>query len=295
MLLDTHDTSLSNLQSVELRENLLRTLPESMSQLTKLERLDLGDNDIEILVSCHPVFRHSFINLLWSEAVKFRMLTFVLTLSYARQPAHIGSLPALTELWLDHNQLAQLPRELCQLTNLACLDVSENHLESLPEEIGGLVSLTDLHLSQNFLESLPDGIGALSKLTILKVDQNRLTVLNYSIGKWVVVFLVYYSLYFTSHKRKAILLTLDFISRCVALQELILTENFLTELPTSIGNMTKLTNLNVDRNRLHELPVEVGQLVCLNVLSLRENKLHFLPNELGDCSELHVLDVSGNR
>ena len=44
-------TSLSNLQSVELRENLLRTLPESMSQLTKLERLDLGDNDIEILVN----------------------------------------------------------------------------------------------------------------------------------------------------------------------------------------------------------------------------------------------------
>jgi protein scribble len=45
-----HFNSLSNLQSVELRENLLRTLPESMSQLTKLERLDLGDNDIEILV-----------------------------------------------------------------------------------------------------------------------------------------------------------------------------------------------------------------------------------------------------
>lgn len=43
--------SLSNLQSVELRENLLRTLPESMSQLTKLERLDIGDNDIEVLVS----------------------------------------------------------------------------------------------------------------------------------------------------------------------------------------------------------------------------------------------------
>ena len=47
--------SLSNLQSVELRENLLRTLPESMSQLTKLERLDLGDNDIETLVSCHNI------------------------------------------------------------------------------------------------------------------------------------------------------------------------------------------------------------------------------------------------
>lgn len=99
------------------------------------------------------------------------------------QPAHIGSLPALTELWLDHNQLGALPSELCRLANLACLDVSENRLEVLPDELGGLVSLTDLHLSQNFLESLPDGIGALSKLTILKVDQNRLTVLNAAIGR----------------------------------------------------------------------------------------------------------------
>ena len=43
--------SLENLQSLELRENLIRTLPHSLSQLTKLERLDLGDNEIEELVS----------------------------------------------------------------------------------------------------------------------------------------------------------------------------------------------------------------------------------------------------
>lgn len=42
--------SLVNLQSLELRENLLKGLPESVSQLTKLERLDIGDNDIEELV-----------------------------------------------------------------------------------------------------------------------------------------------------------------------------------------------------------------------------------------------------
>jgi Leucine-rich repeat (LRR) protein len=40
-----------SLQSLELRENLLKSLPESLSQLTKLERLDLGDNEIEKLVS----------------------------------------------------------------------------------------------------------------------------------------------------------------------------------------------------------------------------------------------------
>lgn len=43
--------SLVSLQSLELRENLLKSLPESLSQLSKLERLDLGDNEIEKLVS----------------------------------------------------------------------------------------------------------------------------------------------------------------------------------------------------------------------------------------------------
>lgn len=50
--------SLLNLESLELRENLIKTLPESLSQLTKLQRLDLGDNEIDELVSrCITYFR----------------------------------------------------------------------------------------------------------------------------------------------------------------------------------------------------------------------------------------------
>lgn len=82
--------SLTQLESLELRENLLRSLPASISKLIKLERLDLGDNEIEVL------------------------------------PPHLGQLPALQELWLDHNQLQRLPPEIGLLTNLMCLDVSEN-------------------------------------------------------------------------------------------------------------------------------------------------------------------------
>ena len=43
--------SLENLTSLELRENLIRHLPETLPQLTKLERLDLGDNEIDELVN----------------------------------------------------------------------------------------------------------------------------------------------------------------------------------------------------------------------------------------------------
>lgn len=79
------------------------------------------------------------------------------------------------------------------------------------------------------------------------------------------------------------------------MQELILTENFLMHLPASIGEMTKLSNLNADRNSLEYLPAEIGQCTSLGVLSLRENKLRKLPAELGNCTALHVLDVSGNQ
>jgi protein scribble len=53
--------------------------------------------------------------------------------------------------------------------------------------------------------------------------------------------------------------------RCENLQELILTENFLMELPISIGKLVKLTNLNADRNNLQGLPEEIGLYVLYSL------------------------------
>jgi protein scribble len=79
------------------------------------------------------------------------------------------------------------------------------------------------------------------------------------------------------------------------MQELVLTDNYISELPSSIGDLTMLTNFNVDRNRLEYLPPQIGNLVNMGVFSLRENQLRSVPSEIGTCKELHVLDVSGNR
>lgn len=49
-----------SLQSLELRENLLKSLPESLKNLTKLERLDLGDNEIEELVSFYCYLNENY-------------------------------------------------------------------------------------------------------------------------------------------------------------------------------------------------------------------------------------------
>ncbi|GCC18608.1 hypothetical protein chiPu_0022376, partial [Chiloscyllium punctatum] len=39
----------TNLVTLELRENLLKALPTSLSFLVKLEELDLGSNELEVL------------------------------------------------------------------------------------------------------------------------------------------------------------------------------------------------------------------------------------------------------
>uniref|UniRef100_A0A8C4VJV7 Leucine rich repeat containing 1 n=1 Tax=Gopherus evgoodei TaxID=1825980 RepID=A0A8C4VJV7_9SAUR len=184
---------------------------------------------------------------------------------YILQPETIGALFSLKDLWLDGNQLAEIPQEIGNMKNLLCLDVSENKLERLPEEISGLTSLTDLLVSQNLLEVLPDGIGNLKKLSILKVDQNKLVHLTEAIGD------------------------------CENLTELVLTENQLLKLPKSIGKLKKLNNLNADRNKLMSLPKEIGGCCSLNVFSVRDNRLSRIPSEISQATELHVLDVAGNR
>jgi len=51
MLLCEYVNSLAKLETLELRENMLRYLPSSISRLVKLQSLDLGDNVLEELVS----------------------------------------------------------------------------------------------------------------------------------------------------------------------------------------------------------------------------------------------------
>ena len=86
-----------------------------------------------------------------------------------------------------------------------------------------------------------------------------------------------------------------FVFSCDNLQELILTDNKLRQLPTSIGNLKRMYHFNVDKNLLEIIPSDLGKLTALSVLSMRDNKLVRLPNEIGNLKEMTVLDVAENR
>jgi hypothetical protein len=84
------------------------------------------------------------------------------------------------------------------------------------------------------------------------------------------------------------------VRRLTNLEELLVNENQLNQLPDTIGCLQKLHTLIVDCNCLTQLPLPIVRCQQLRVLSVSENRLQHLPPELGDLLNLQVLNVSGN-
>lgn len=69
----------------------------------------------------------------------------------------------------------------------------------------------------------------------------------------------------------------------------------LSALPNTIGNLEHLTSLNVSKNQLTKLPAHLGWLRELKELTASNNRLTVLPAHIGWLRELTVLDISNNQ
>jgi internalin A len=105
------------------------------------------------------------------------------TMELAVIPAELGQLTDLQSLNLRNNWLKSLPAELGQLTNLQTLNLGSNRLTSLPSELGHLANLQKLDLYGNRLTSLPAEVGQLTNLRELDLYGNRLTSLPAEVGQ----------------------------------------------------------------------------------------------------------------
>ena len=71
--------------------------------------------------------------------------------------------------------------------------------------------------------------------------------------------------------------------------------NEITSVPESIGQLTSLTKLYLSGNQLTSVPESIGQLTSLTYLDLSDNKLQGrVPQWLGELVNLKYLDLSGN-
>jgi Leucine-rich repeat (LRR) protein len=133
---------------------------------------------------------------------------------------------------------------------LTHVDWSDCNLTSLPEEIFKLRdSLVFLNLGGNSLSFLPDTMLALQKLKILFFAQNKFKNIPVILGKLSSLFM----LSFKSNEIDYI----DPLSLSPSICWLILTDNEIEILPSSIGKLTGLKKLMLAGNRLSALPEEM--------------------------------------
>ena len=79
------------------------------------------------------------------------------------------------------------------------------------------------------------------------------------------------------------------------LQELDWEGNILNSLPSSIGNLKKLTFFGSGDNRLNSLPESIGKLTKLEVLRLSSNNLESVPRQIGNLKKLMFLGLAANK
>lgn len=173
-----------------------------------------------------------------------------------------------------------------KLTGETRLDLSCD-LTEVPAEVFGLAdTLEILNLSGNRLSHLPDDLARLRKLRILFCSQNEFEHLPQVIGRMPALEMIG----FKSNRIAAV----DEASLPPSLRWLILTDNRIEQLPSSIGKCLPLQKLMLAGNRLSHLPEEMANCVNLELIRLAANRFESLPDWLFDLPRLSWLAYAGN-
>ena len=91
------------------------------------------------------------------------------------------------------------------------------------------------------------------------------------------------------------LLSYSVVQSLVSFQVLQVDSNRLSELPASLGALTKLEVLDASNNKLRSLPASLSSLTKLRLLNVSRNRLAALPPAIGGCTALEEIDVSTNE
>ncbi len=160
--------------------------------------------------------------------------------------------------------LTEFPLEILELADsLEILDLSNNQLSSLPQEFAQLKQLRIAFFNNNQFEEFPEVLAACPNLSMISFKENRLKTISES----------------------ALFPTIRW---------LILTNNQLTTLPKSIGNLNRLQKCMLAGNQLESLPDELANCQNLELLRLAANQLQSLPAWLFTLPRLTWLAYAGN-
>lgn len=177
--------NLTKLENLNLGFNNISNLPESIGNLTNLNFLSFFNNHIssvpntfERLTNIEYLnFRENEFSKIPIEICSFEKLEYLdfIINHISEVPECIGDLTKLEELRLGENQIISVPESISNLTNLEYLSLTNNLLIEIPNSIGNLTNLKGLYLSLNKLKKIPRSIAKLDSLQYLQLSSNEIT------------------------------------------------------------------------------------------------------------------------
>ena len=225
---------------LNIHDNNLTTLPESIDNLIHLKYLYIQHNNLTTL----PESIGNLIHLQHLN-IKHNNLTTL--------PESIGNLIHLRFLNIQYNNLTTLPESIGNLVNLTDLYIQHNKLTTLPESFGNLINLKYLYFQHNKLNTLPESFGNLINLKYLNIYNNELTTLPESFGNMVNLREIY--IYFNK-----IISLPESIGNLINLRRFEICDNELTNLPESIGNLINLRRFIIYNNKITTIPFVITNL-----------------------------------
>ncbi len=161
-----------------------------------------------------------------------------------RLSGDIGRLPFLQELYLDGNEIPQLPTQMSNLRQLRVLSLSNNALVSLSFVVEDFKLLEILRVDGNKITNVPPEIGDLVRLIEFSAAGNRITSVT------------------------------SFLSRCEFLQVLNLAYNpDLYSLPDDLRYCTYLRYIDVGGTKFNAVPAWADDLPDLEYFVLQDEEI----------------------
>ncbi|XP_009082952.1 PREDICTED: leucine-rich repeat-containing protein 40, partial [Acanthisitta chloris] len=289
---------LNSLSVLELRDNKIKSVPEEITVLQKLERLDLANNDISRLpytlgnlpqlkflaLEGNPLrtIRRDLLQKGTQELLKYLRskvqddvpgpneeppVTAMTLPSQSRVNMH--AITSLKLLEYSEKQAATIPADMFDAVGsnpVATVNFSKNQLSEVPSRLVELKdSLCDVNLGFNKLSSISLELCKLHKLTHLDLRNNVLTSLP---------------------EEMEALTRLQIINLCF---------NRFKVFPSVLYQLPALETILLSNNQVGSIdPLRLKAMDKLGTLDLQNNDLLQVPPELGNCENLRTLLLEGN-
>lgn len=258
---------LKDLNKLDLSNNLLKEIPESINRLRNLAFLSLRSNHLKKI------------------------------------PDSIGDLKNLKILDLSSNDIDQLPFSLGTISSLQILNLERNKLKTIPNSLMRLENLRELYLGSNNIISLPNHLFDYKKDDHIKgwinavyhfEDQERIFQNVKNMKKlWETIGRID-SLELLDLNRNRVDKIPQPLFNLKSLKVLNMNFNELEALPNELWNFKNLETLLLGFNKLKSIPETIQYLENLKILNLESNNLDSLPTSIIEIKSLKEVNLYRN-